>query len=68
MKKKNAGNLDKGLVPSQKGDRLSVSNTAIKFLLDQSLGAAVNTILFIVVMGLFKGLAWAQILDNVQRV
>ncbi|RDL33200.1 uncharacterized protein BP5553_08639 [Venustampulla echinocandica] len=67
IKKKNVGNLDKGLVPSQKGDRLSVSNTAIKFLLDQSLGAGVNTMLFIVVMGMFKGLEWAQILDTLQR-
>lgn len=39
--------------------KLSVVNTAIKLVLDQSVGAAVNTMLFIVVMGFFRTLSFS---------
>lgn len=52
---------------SQEG-RLSVRNTAIKFALDQSLGASINTVFFIAVMGMLKGLATSEILTNIQQV
>lgn len=61
----------------QRGDRqvteagtqkLSVSNTAVKFLLDQSLGASVNTVLFIAVMGMFKGNAAEDIVLEFRQV
>lgn len=37
-----------------------VVNTAVKFVLDQTIGASFNTLLFIVVMALFKGTGLAQ--------
>jgi hypothetical protein len=38
-----------------KHGQLDVRNTVIKFVLDQSLSATTNTMLFIVVLGLIKG-------------
>jgi protein Mpv17 len=39
----------------RKYGRLNISNTIIKFCLDQSLGATANTVLFIVLLGLIRG-------------
>lgn len=38
--------------------QLSIRNTAIKFLLDQSFGAAVNTIMFIMGISMLRGQSW----------
>lgn len=47
----------------QKHGQLNVRNTVIKFILDQSLSATTNTLLFIVVLGLIKG----QNLDYIRQ-
>ncbi len=39
-----------------------------KFILDQTIGAAVNTILFIAVIGAFKGNDQGTIIRDCQRV
>lgn len=48
--------------------RLDKTNTAKKFALDQTLGAAVNTLLFIAVMSAFKGKDGKAIIRDCQRV
>lgn len=46
--------------PTEEGS-LNIRNTAIKFLLDQTIGAALNTVAFIIFMQLFRGrsVEWA---------
>lgn len=46
---------------------LSITNTAIKFVLDQSVGCWANTIVFIVAMGFFKGQSISQILTVIEK-
>jgi protein Mpv17 len=48
--------------------RFSKTNTAKKFALDQTLGATVNTLLFIAVMSAFKGKDGKAIIRDCQRV
>lgn len=55
---------DKGTVK----DRLSLTNTAVKFLLDQSLSAPINTVAFIYLMGGMTFQSNSQIWNNVQKV
>ncbi|EHK47525.1 hypothetical protein TRIATDRAFT_52374 [Trichoderma atroviride IMI 206040] len=61
------------LKPSQKQDkgtvkdRLSLTNTAVKFLLDQSLSAPINTVAFIYLMGGMTFQSNSQIWNNVQK-
>jgi hypothetical protein len=43
-------------------------NAGIKFFLDQSLGAAANTLLFIAGMGFLRGESSAGIVEAVQQV
>lgn len=57
-----------GKVAIRHEEKFSITNTAIKFFLDQSLGAAVNTVLFIAAMGMFKGMGADDILTNVRQV
>ncbi|CAD0115118.1 unnamed protein product, partial [Aureobasidium uvarum] len=47
--------------------QLSVGHVVVKFLLDQSLGSMVNTMLYFCVMGLIKGQSWHLILEDIQR-
>lgn len=47
---------------------LSITNTAIKFFLDQSLGCWVNTFLFIAVMGAMKGKSVDTIIFSLKNV
>jgi protein Mpv17 len=47
---------------------LDVKNTALKFLLDQTAGAAFNIPLFIGIIGMLKGQNGDQILAAVRRV
>lgn len=49
------------------GKRLNVRNTAIKFALDQTFGAVINTVLFIAGMGMLKGASWEQVTASVKR-
>ena len=51
---------------SEKG-QLSVKNTIIKFFLDQTIGCWVNTLVFILLMGLFKGRATKDILWTIKH-
>lgn len=45
-----------------------VVDTAIKFVLDQTIGASFNTLFFIVVMAFFKGTGLAQTVLAVKEV
>ncbi|KIW54193.1 hypothetical protein PV05_06570 [Exophiala xenobiotica] len=46
---------------------LSVTNTIAKFVLDQSIGAAFNTLLFITMINLFRGAGYDKIMTAVRR-
>lgn len=48
--------------------KLSISNTAKKFLLDQTIGGPVNTVLFIATMAGLRGLATDEIVATVKSV
>ena len=48
--------------------RLNKPNTAKKFALDQTVGAAINTLLFIAVIGAFRGKDGATLLADCQKV
>lgn len=49
-------------------DRLNLTNTAAKFLLDQSLSAPLNTVAFLYLMGGMTFQSNAQIWNNIQNV
>jgi hypothetical protein len=49
-------------------DRLNLTNTAAKFLLDQIFGAPLNTLAFLYLMGGMAFQSQAQIWSNIQRV
>lgn len=49
-------------------DHLSLTNTAVKFLLDQSLSAPLNTVAFIYLMGGMTFQTNSQIWNNIQKV
>ncbi|KXS99636.1 hypothetical protein AC578_9929 [Pseudocercospora eumusae] len=53
-------------VSEEKTKKLSLKNTAIKFTLDQTLGAAVNTVLFITGITLLQGQSWSTVYTNIQ--
>lgn len=57
--------LEKG---GRKTSYISKKNIVVKFILDQTLGSGVNTLLYFVVMGLIKGSGWRRILEDVQMV
>lgn len=48
--------------------KLSVLNTAKKFLLDQTIGGPVNTVLFLAAMAGLRGLAADEIIATVKSV
>lgn len=50
------------------GGKLNVANTAAKFFLDQGLGAPVNTLMFICLMGQMNLQGYDGILSNVVSV
>lgn len=62
---RNGGEKD-GTSP-EKG-KLSISNTVLKFLLDQSVGALANTVMFIVLVDVFKGYNAEVVARDVHRV
>jgi hypothetical protein len=45
----------------------SIRNTTLKFILDQTVGAALNTIAFSASMALFRGANWAEVAQSVRR-
>lgn len=49
-----------GRSPAEVKKKLNIQNTAIKFMLDQTFGAAANTILFIVGIALLQGRSFDQ--------
>lgn len=49
-------------------ETLSVTNTLAKFLLDQTVGATLNTVFFIAMINLLRGAGWSQVVTAVQRV
>lgn len=56
-------------VVDEKGNKkLHKGNTAVKFVLDQTLGAIINSYLFIAGIGALKGKATSTILADCQRV
>jgi protein Mpv17 len=65
---KEEGPKSDGKVAENQEGKLSITNTAIKFVLDQSVGASVNTVVFIAVMGMFKGMNISDILTHVRQV
>lgn len=46
----------------------NVKNIALKFALDQVIGATLNTILFVAGMGMIKGLSWDEIVSAIKHV
>ena len=68
--KKDAAASEKknGDVKSEEKETLSVTNTIAKFVLDQSIGAAFNTLLSITMINLFRGAGYDKIVAAVQRV
>jgi hypothetical protein len=52
----------------EKAATLSIANTAKKFLLDQSFGSLLNTLTFILLVGLFKGKNFDRMMADVQNV
>lgn len=48
--------------------RLDVGNTAKKFLLDQTVGATINTVLFTAVISALKGSSGVSIVDAIKQV
>lgn len=47
--------------------KLNKTNTLIKFSLDQTFGAAINTVLFLVGISLLRGQSWGVIQQQVQE-
>jgi protein Mpv17 len=61
---KEQGGTTKEIVPEK---RLNKRNTAIKFLLDQSVGALFNTVVFIAGMAAMRGATTSQVIDKVSK-
>lgn len=53
--------------PREAVKKLNIKNTAIKFCLDQTVGAAVNTILFIAGIALMRGHSLESIQQDIQE-
>lgn len=56
------------VVPKYGRDRLSKTNTVVKFCLDQSLGAMANTAGFILLVGLLRGKEWGLVVSELNQV
>lgn len=53
-----AATKDSAPNPQNVKKQLSIKNTAVKFLLDQTVGAGVNTVLFIMGIAMLRGQSW----------
>jgi protein Mpv17 len=49
-------------------EQFSLTNTAFKFILDQTVGAIVNTVLFICLLDTFRGTTYSQMKSHVMEV
>ncbi|KAF2772647.1 hypothetical protein EJ03DRAFT_189473 [Teratosphaeria nubilosa] len=66
---KSTGTINKDSLatqPSETKSKLHVANTAAKFALDQTLGAGVNTLLFIAGIALLRGQSWQAVQEQVR--
>jgi hypothetical protein len=63
-----AGKKEDDTVVEDEKTALSITNTAAKFLLDQTLGAGFNTLWFIVMINLLRGESFNHIAATVQNV
>lgn len=54
--------------PKKAESKLNIRNTLMKFLLDMTLGAIVNTYLFIALIGVLKGMRGTEVLEACNRV
>ncbi|OAP64616.1 hypothetical protein AYL99_00588 [Fonsecaea erecta] len=52
---------------ASKKETLSVTNTVAKFVLDQTIGASLNTIWFIIMINLLRGESASHILTTIQK-
>lgn len=48
--------------------RLNVRNTAFKVIIDQTIGAAWNTVLFLTTMGILRGQDYDTVVEAIQKV
>ncbi|KIV92751.1 hypothetical protein PV10_04020 [Exophiala mesophila] len=53
--------------PTEETQSLSVTNTVIKFILDQTFGAVVNNVMFLVGISLLRGAGLANTINALQR-
>jgi hypothetical protein len=62
--------LETGKSEELKGSKppLSVTNTVAKIVIDQTIGGAWNTVLFILTMGMLKGLDYDSIIEQIHTV
>lgn len=51
-----------------KEQKLNIKNTAIKFAFDQTFGAVINNLLFIIGINLLQGMSWEYIRADIQQV
>ncbi|KIW29182.1 hypothetical protein, variant [Cladophialophora immunda] len=58
---------DDGAQAVGKKETLSVTNTVAKFVLDQTIGASLNTIWFIIMINLLRGESLSYIVTTIQR-
>lgn len=66
--KKKKVKSDDAKLDDEEEKKLSITNTIIKFLLDQSVGAIYNTTFFITVINLLKGATYTQTVEALSRV
>ncbi|KEF63439.1 uncharacterized protein A1O9_01417 [Exophiala aquamarina CBS 119918] len=62
-KKKDDDEKKKG----EEKEELSITNTMVKIMLDQTVGASLNTIFFIIMLNLLRGAGWSAAVTAVQR-
>ncbi|KIW39391.1 uncharacterized protein PV06_09165 [Exophiala oligosperma] len=65
--KKKKVKSDDAKLDDEEEKKLSITNTIIKFLLDQSVGAIYNTTFFITVINLLKGATYTQTVEALSR-
>ncbi|EXJ91632.1 hypothetical protein A1O3_00182 [Capronia epimyces CBS 606.96] len=63
LKKKEDGTT----VQDESREQLSIPNTLAKFILDQTVGSALNTLYFVAMINVLKGAGWSQVLTALQR-
>ena len=65
---KMAGKKEDDTLAKDEKTALSITNTVAKFCLDQTIGASLNTLWFIVMINLLRGNSFVHIFATVQRV